>query len=93
MAPWITESKAPRMSGKTPRANSPLETDSLILDTNACRAESVEEPALYACTQHLLQHKIKHQYDKEVYTDGSKNKGKKVGFATVFTDITRRETL
>ena len=27
--------------------------------------------------------------DKEVYTDGSKYIGKKVGFAAIFTDITK----
>ena len=51
------------------------------------------------CTQkcrekrHFLQHKIKHQKEKEVYTDGSKNPGKKVGLAAVFEDATRRGAL
>ena len=43
--------------------------------------------------QHFLQHKSKHQKEKEVYTDGSKNPGKKVGLAAVFEDTTRRGTL
>ena len=40
--------------------------------------------------QHFLQHKEKHKDTKEAYTDGSKSTGRKVGFAAVFTDITRR---
>ena len=43
--------------------------------------------------QHFLQHKNKHQKEKEVYTDGSKNPGKKVGLVAVFEDTTRRGTL
>ena len=40
--------------------------------------------------QHFLQHKGKHSNNKQVYTDGSKRTGRKVGFAAVFTDITRK---
>ena len=40
--------------------------------------------------QHFLQHKSKHKKEKEVYTDGSKNPGKKLGLAAVFEDATRR---
>ena len=36
--------------------------------------------------QHFLQHKN----TKEAYTYGSKSIGRKIGFAVVFTDITRR---
>ena len=36
---------------------------------------------------------LQHKNTKEAYTDGSKNMGKKVGFATVFIDITRRGSL
>ena len=43
--------------------------------------------------QHFQQHKEKHKDTKEAYTDGSKNTGRKVGFAAVFTDITKRGTL
>ena len=43
--------------------------------------------------QHFLQHKEKHINMKETYTDGSKSTGRKVGFAAVFTDITRRGSL
>ena len=42
--------------------------------------------------QHFLQHKIKQQNGKEVYTDVSKNTWKKVDFVAVFTDVTRRRT-
>ena len=35
----------------------------------------------------------KHKKEKEVYTDGSKIPGKKVGLAAVFEDATRRGTL
>ena len=42
--------------------------------------------------QHFLQHK-KHKNTKEAYTDRSKSTGRKVGFATVFTDFTRRGIL
>ena len=31
--------------------------------------------------------------NKEVYTDGLKSTGRKVGFVAVFSDITRREAL
>ena len=41
-------------------------------------------------TNKALQHKEKHKDTKEAYTDGSKSTGRKVGFAAVFTDITRR---
>ena len=40
--------------------------------------------------QHFLQYKDNHQNGKKVYTDGSKNIHKKVRFAAVFTNITRR---
>ena len=43
--------------------------------------------------QHFLQHKGNHSNNKEDYTDGSKSTGRKVDFAAVFTDITRREAL
>ena len=43
--------------------------------------------------QHFLQHKGNHSNNKEAYTDGSKSTGKKVGFAAVFKDITRRGAL
>ena len=43
--------------------------------------------------QYFLQHKEKHSNNKEAYTDGSKSTGRKVGFAVVFTDITRRGAL
>ena len=36
--------------------------------------------------QHFLQHKRNHNNNKEVYTDGSKSKGRKVGF---FSSICR----
>ena len=40
-----------------------------------------------------ITHKSKHKKEKEVYTDGSKNPGKKVGLAAVFEDATRRGAL
>ena len=40
-----------------------------------------------------LQHKERHKNTIEAYTDGSKTIGRKVGFAAIFTDITRREAL
>ena len=43
--------------------------------------------------QHFLQHKGKHSHNKEVYTYGSKSTGRKVDFASVLTDITRRGAL
>ena len=43
--------------------------------------------------QHFLQHKEKHKSNKEAFTDGSKSIGRKVGFAAVFTDTTRRGAL
>ena len=43
--------------------------------------------------QHFLQHKKKHSSTKEAYTDGSKSTGKKVGYAAIFTDTTRRGAL
>ena len=43
--------------------------------------------------QYFLQHKENHSNKKEAYTDGSKSTGRKVGFAAVFTDITRRGAL
>ena len=43
--------------------------------------------------QHFLQHKGKHNNNKEAYTDGSKRTGRNVGFAVVFADITRRGAL
>ena len=43
--------------------------------------------------KHFLQHKGNHSNNKEAYIDGSKNTGKKVGFAAVFEDITRRAAL
>ena len=43
--------------------------------------------------QYFLQHKEKHINMKETYTDESKSTGRKVGFAAVFTDITRRGSL
>ena len=39
------------------------------------------------------QHKNKHQKEKEVYTDESKNPEIKVGLTAVFEDATRRGTL
>ena len=43
--------------------------------------------------QNFILHKEKHKDMKEAYMDGSKSTGRKVGFAAVFTDITRRGTL
>ena len=40
--------------------------------------------------QHFLQHKEKHKSNKEAFTDRSKSIGRKVGFAAVFTNTTRR---
>ena len=40
--------------------------------------------------QHFLQHKRKHGSSKEAYMDGSKSAGRKVGYAAVFTDTTKR---
>ena len=34
-----------------------------------------------------------HSNNKEAYTDGSKSRGRKVSFAAVFADITRRGAL
>ena len=42
---------------------------------------------------HFLQLKENDRNIKEAYKDGSKSIGKKVGFATVFTDITKIGTL
>ena len=41
----------------------------------------------------VLQHKGNHSKNEETYTDRSKTTGRKVGFAVVFGDITRREAL
>ena len=43
--------------------------------------------------QHFLQNKEKHSNNKETYTDESKAMGKKVGFAVVYGNITRRGIL
>ena len=43
--------------------------------------------------QHFLQHKGKHSNAKVAYMDGSKSTGRKVGFAAVLVDITRRGAL
>ena len=43
--------------------------------------------------QRFLQHKENHSNNKEVYTDGSKSTGRKVGFAVAFMDNTRRRPL
>ena len=43
--------------------------------------------------QHFLKHKEKHSSSKEGYTDGSKSTRRKVGYAAVFTDSTRRGVL
>ena len=40
--------------------------------------------------QHLLQHKMKHGSSMEAYKGGSKSTERKVGYAAVFTDTTRR---
>ena len=42
---------------------------------------------------HFLQHIEKHSNNKEAYTDGSNSTRRKVGFAAVFADITKRGTL
>ena len=39
----------------------------------------------------IKQHKEKHRNNKEAYIDESKSAGQKVGFATVFVDIIRKE--
>ena len=36
------------------------------------------------------QHKEKHSSSMEAYTDGSKSTRRKIGYAAVFTDFTRR---
>ena len=43
--------------------------------------------------QHFLQHKEKHKSNKEAFMDGSKSIGRKVGFAAVFMNTTRRGAL
>ena len=43
--------------------------------------------------KYFQQHKERHKNAKEAYTDRSKSMGRKVGFAVVFTDITKRRTL
>ena len=43
--------------------------------------------------QHFVQYKGKHSKSKEAYMDGSKSTGRKVGYAAVFTDSTRRGAL
>ena len=43
--------------------------------------------------QHFLKHKGKQINNKEAYIDGSKSIGRKIGFAAVFVDITRRGAL
>ena len=43
--------------------------------------------------QHFLQHKGNHSNNKEAYSDEWKSTEKKVGFAAVFVDITRRGAL
>ena len=43
--------------------------------------------------QHFLQYKGKYGSSKEAYTDGSKSTGRKLGYAAVFTDTTRRGAL
>ena len=40
--------------------------------------------------EQFLQHEEKHENTKEAYTDRSQSIGKKLGFAAVFTNITRR---
>ena len=50
----------------------------------------------YPCSEGVrtnLTHKGKHSNDKEVYSDGSKSTERKVDFAAVFVDITRRGAL
>ena len=58
-----------------------------------CCYEGEHAPRNIGKRQHFLQHKTKHQKEKEVYTDGSKNPGKKVGLAAVFEDMTKRGAL
>ena len=41
--------------------------------------------------QHFLQHKGKSFSSKEAYMDGSKSTGRKVVYAVVYTDTTKRE--
>ena len=43
--------------------------------------------------QHFLQNKGKHSNNKKAYSERSKSTGRKVGFAAVFTDITKRGAL
>ena len=43
--------------------------------------------------QHIIQHIGKHRSSKEGYTDESKSTGRKLGYAAVFTDTTRRGAL
>ena len=43
--------------------------------------------------KHFLQHKGNHINNKETYTDRSKSRGRKAGFAAVFMDISRRGEL
>ena len=43
--------------------------------------------------QHFLQHKRKHGSSKEAYTNRSKSTERKVGYAAVFIDTTRRGAL
>ena len=54
-----------------------------------CCYEGEHAPRNIGKRQHFLQHKTKPQKEKEVYTDGSKNPGKKVGSAAVFEDKTK----
>ena len=43
--------------------------------------------------QHFQQHKRKHSNNKKAYTDGSKSSRRKVGYADVFTNVTKRGAL
>ena len=43
--------------------------------------------------QHFLQHKEKYKSNKKAFTDGSKSVVRKVGFAAVITDTTRKWAL
>ena len=43
--------------------------------------------------QHFIENMEKHTNNDKVYTNGSKSKEKKVGFAAVFQDITKRGAL
>ena len=43
--------------------------------------------------QHFLKHKGNHNNFKEAYIDGSKSTGRKVSFAAVFANTTRRGIL